>query len=55
MNMVSSTVADSTVYYDKVDSDIQNMMTNITKKGFVFEDLNNALEQIDPMIRKIRR
>lgn len=54
MNMVSSTVADSAVYYDKVESDIQHMMTNITKKGFVFEDLNNALEQIDPMIRKIR-
>ncbi len=54
MDMVSSNVRDSVVYYDKVDSDIQTMVTNITKKGFVFEDLNNALEQVEPLVSKLR-
>lgn len=54
MDMVASNVRDSAVYYDKVDSDIQTMMLNITKKGFVFEDLNNALEQIEPLVAKIK-
>ena len=54
MDMVASNVRDSAVYYDKVDTDIQTMMLNITKKGFVFEDLNNALEQIEPLVSKIK-
>ncbi|SFG51171.1 methyl-accepting chemotaxis protein [Oribacterium sp. WCC10] len=52
--LVASNVRDSTVYYDKVENEIDTMMVNITKKGFVFEDLNNALEQIDPLISKIK-
>lgn len=54
MDMVASNVRDSAAYYDKVDTDIQTMMLNITKKGFVFEDLNNALEQIEPLVSKIK-
>ena len=54
MDMVDSNVRDSAAYYDKVDTDIQTMMLNITKKGFVFEDLNNALEQIEPLVSKIK-
>lgn len=53
INMVAANVRDSTVYYDKVEADIQTMMTNITKKGFVFEDLNNALEQIEPLVSRM--
>lgn len=55
IDMVSTNVRDSAVYYDKVENDIQAMMTNITKKGFVFEDLNNALEQIEPLVEKMKR
>ncbi|MBE6003378.1 MAG: hypothetical protein E7232_04725 [Lachnospiraceae bacterium] len=53
INMVAANVRDSAVYYDKVEADIQTMMTNITKKGFVFEDLNNALEQIEPLVSRM--
>ena len=53
IDMVAANVRDSAVYYDKVEADIQTMMTNITKKGFVFEDLNNALEQIEPLVARV--
>ncbi len=53
IDMVAANVRDSAVYYDKVEADIQTMMTNITKKGFVFEDLNNALEQIEPLVSRM--
>lgn len=55
IDIVAANVRDSAVYYDKVETDIENMMTNITKKGFVFEDLNNALEQIEPLVDRMYR
>ncbi len=54
IDIVANNVHDSSVYYDKVEADIQTMMTNITKKGFVFEDLNNALEQIEPLVDRMQ-
>jgi hypothetical protein len=51
---VIGSVQDSSAYYDKVDNDIRNMMGDITKKGFVFEDLNNAIEQIAPLVDSLK-
>ena len=31
---------------DTVSNDIENMKVKITEKGFMFEDMNNVLEQI---------
>lgn len=46
---VSSNIEDSRQYFEQVDNDIEDIKVKITEKGFMFEDMNNVLEQIGPL------
>lgn len=52
---ITDTVEASGKYYDAVEKDIHEMGSKITRKGFIFEDLNNLLEQFDPFVDDIRK
>lgn len=49
IDAVSDNIDDSKQYFAQVDNDIEDMKVMITKKGFMFEDMNNILEQITPL------
>ena len=49
IDAVSDNIDDSKQYFSQVDNDIEDMKVMITKKGFMFEDMNNILEQITPL------
>lgn len=49
INSISNNIEDSRGYFDNVTNDIEDIKVKITKKGFMFEDMNNVLEQIDPL------
>lgn len=49
MDAISDNIDDSVQYFGQVDDDIENIKVKITKKGFMFEDMNNILEQIVPL------
>ncbi len=51
INAVSNNIEDSNQYFAQVDRDIDDMKVKITKKGFMFEDMNNVLEQIEPLTK----
>lgn len=46
---ITESVNRSITTFDKVHSDIQHMKTDVTRKGFIFEDMTNVLDQIKPM------
>ncbi len=48
---VSNNINDSQQFFDTVSQDIDDIKVLITKKGFMFEDMNNVLEQIDPLTK----
>ncbi|MCR5395881.1 MAG: hypothetical protein K6E64_00285 [Lachnospiraceae bacterium] len=50
---VVDTITGSKVYYDEVEDNIQAMSEQITRKGLIFEDLNNILEQYPDYLKKI--
>ncbi len=47
---ISENIDDSQRYFDNVSNDIEDIKVQITKKGFMFEDMNNVLEQIGTVI-----
>ncbi len=49
INDISDNIEDSRSYFDTVSNDIESMKVKITQKGFMFEDMNNVLEQIAPL------
>ena len=49
INQISDNIEDSRSYFDNVTNDIEDIKIKITKKGFMFEDMNNVLEQISPL------
>ncbi|MBQ7431788.1 MAG: hypothetical protein IJV29_19435, partial [Butyrivibrio sp.] len=49
---VNSNIDESTTYFVNVSDSIDDIKVKITKKGFMFEDMNNILEQINPVIDK---
>ncbi|SEA36511.1 methyl-accepting chemotaxis protein [Pseudobutyrivibrio sp. ACV-2] len=46
INDISNNIEDSRSYFDTVSNDIEDIKVKITQKGFMFEDMNNVLEQI---------
>lgn len=40
-------------YYEQTEQYIENMNVEITKKGFLFEDMQNILEQIEPLTKNV--
>ena len=51
---VNRNIEESTNFFTRVSDDIDEMRVKITKKGFMFEDMNNILEQIDPLLDQLR-
>ncbi len=49
IDAISDNITDSVQYFKQVDGDIEDIKIKITKKGFMFEDMSNILEQIDPL------
>lgn len=49
IDTISNNIEDSQSYFDTVAGDIEDIKVKITKKGFMFEDMNNVLEQIEPL------
>lgn len=49
INDISNNIEDSRSYFDTVTNDIESIKVKITEKGFMFEDMNNVLEQIAPL------
>lgn len=50
---VSEALNNSKQYYYTVNENINDTITKISNKGFVFEDINNMLQQIDPVLDEI--
>lgn len=53
MNQITKELSDSRGYYDKVSQNIENINNEIPEKGIIFEDINNMLLQIAPLIKEI--
>ncbi len=52
---ITDTVEASGQYYDTVENNIKEMGTKITRKGFIFEDLTNLLEQFEPFVDELKK
>lgn len=50
---ISEELNNSKQYYYTVNESIDDTITKISNKGFVFEDINNMLQQIDPVLDEI--
>lgn len=55
VDAITESVRTSEEYFDKVDAAINDMGLNITRKGFIFENMENILEQTDPLINQIEK
>ncbi len=53
IDAISGSIEDSNKYFNNVTDSIVELKNKITKKGLMFEDMNNVLEQFDPYINKI--
>ena len=52
---VSTNIDDSKGYFNDVATNVKDLKNKLTKKGYMFEDMNNILEQISPLIDKIAK
>ncbi len=50
---VSGNIEESKEYFSDVERNVKQLKNKITKKGYMFEDMHNILEQISPMVDKI--
>ncbi len=50
---VSGNIEDSKEYFNDVAQNVKQLKNKITKKGYMFEDMNNVLEQISPLVSRI--
>ncbi|MBQ2577320.1 MAG: hypothetical protein IIT72_09100 [Lachnospiraceae bacterium] len=53
MKNLVSTMEASKPYYKDVADHIDTLSTNITKKGFIFEDMTNILEQFPELVKRV--
>jgi methyl-accepting chemotaxis protein len=53
MRNLVSTMEASKPYYKDVADHIDTLATNITKKGFIFEDMTNILEQFPELVKRV--
>lgn len=53
MDSIMHALDDSQRYYDKVSEDIEKINMQIPRKGVIFEDINNMLIQVAPLIDDI--
>lgn len=50
---VTKTIDDSQPYYDEVESKIAELQNDITRKGFIFEDMSNILGQFPATVSHV--
>ena len=50
---ISESLDNSKEYYYTVYDNINNTITKISNKGFIFEDINNMLQQVEPVLDEI--
>lgn len=55
MDSVAGNIEESKDYFRDVAQNVQQLKNKITKKGYMFEDIHNVLEQISPMIDRIAK
>lgn len=48
-------IDDSKQYFTDVSDHVESLKEKITRKGFLFEDMNNVLEQINPLVDQISK
>ena len=53
IDKVSGNIEESKEYFNDVSKNVQQLKNKITKKGYMFEDMHNVLEQISPMVSRI--
>ena len=52
---VTGTIDGAQPYYEKVEEYIDKLQNDITRKGFIFEDMSNILEQFPETIKSIMK
>ena len=52
---VAGNIEESKEYFSDVAQNVKQLKNKITKKGYMFEDMHNVLEQIAPMIDRIAK
>lgn len=55
MDSVAGNIEESKDYFRDVAQNVKQLKNKITKKGYMFEDMHNVLEQISPMIDRIAK
>lgn len=50
---VAGNIEESKEYFSDVSLNVKQLKNKITKKGYMFEDMHNILEQISPLLDKI--
>ena len=53
VNDITESIQTSVSYFERVEDAINDMSVNITRKGFIFENMGNILDQTDPLIDRI--
>ena len=53
IGLITQNIDDSTHYFTNVAEKISDIKTKVSQKGFMFEDMTNVLEQIQPLISEI--
>ncbi|SFB17080.1 methyl-accepting chemotaxis protein [Acetitomaculum ruminis DSM 5522] len=53
MDSVSSNIEGSQSFFTDVSQNVQDLKNQITKKGYMFEDMENVLEQFSPLVDKM--
>ncbi len=53
IDSVAGNIEESKEYFEDVSKNVKQLKNKITKKGYMFEDMHNVLEQISPIIDTI--
>ena len=53
VNSITESIQTSISYFESVGDAIDDMSINITRKGFIFENMGNILDQTDPLVDRI--
>lgn len=53
IQVVEEHLGETAAYYKETENKIDEMHVEITKKGFLFEDMQNIFEQIDPLLDNV--
>lgn len=53
IGLITQNIDDSSHYFTNVAEKISDIKTKVSQKGFMFEDMTNVLEQIQPLISEI--